>query len=46
VVLRLRVAPDDMGRVIGRQGRIAQAMRALLRVSASQNQTYATLEIG
>jgi predicted RNA-binding protein YlqC (UPF0109 family) len=46
VVLRLHVAPDDMGRVIGRQGRIAQAMRALLRVSASQNQTYATLEIG
>ena len=46
VVLRLRVAPSDMGRVIGRQGRIAQAMRSLLRVAATQHQLYATLEIG
>jgi predicted RNA-binding protein YlqC (UPF0109 family) len=46
VVLRLRVAPADMGRVIGRQGRIAQAMRSLLRVAATQSQVYATLEIG
>ena len=46
VVLRLRVAPNDMGRVIGRQGRIAQAMRSLLRVAATQSQVYATLEIG
>lgn len=46
VVLRLRVAPNDMGRVIGRQGRIAQAMRSLLRIAATQHQIYATLEIG
>lgn len=46
VVLRLHVAPADMGRVIGRQGRIAQAMRTLLRVAATENHTYATLEIG
>lgn len=46
VVLRLRVAPADMGRVIGRQGRIAQALRSLLRVAATRSQVYATLEIG
>jgi predicted RNA-binding protein YlqC (UPF0109 family) len=46
VVLRLRVAEADMGRVIGKQGRIAQAMRTLLRVAASQQHVYATLEIG
>jgi len=46
VVLRLHVAPDDMGRVIGRQGRIAQAMRTLLRVAATHQHVHATLEIG
>lgn len=45
VVLRLHVGPADMGRVIGRQGRIAQAMRTLLRVAAAESHTYATLEI-
>lgn len=34
-VVNLQVAPEDMGRVIGKQGRIAQAMRNLLKVSAS-----------
>ena len=34
VVLRLEVAPEDKGKVIGRQGRVAQAMRVLLRVAA------------
>lgn len=32
VKITLRVAPDDMGRVIGKQGRIANAVRTLLRV--------------
>ena len=34
VILRLEVAPEDKGKVIGRQGRVAQAMRVLLRVAA------------
>lgn len=45
VVLRLEVAEEDKGKIIGRQGRVAQAMRALLRVSAVKNGTRAVLEI-
>jgi predicted RNA-binding protein YlqC (UPF0109 family) len=45
VVLRLEVADEDKGKIIGRQGRVAQAMRVLLRVSAVKNGTRATLEI-
>ncbi len=36
-VIKLRVAKEDMGRVIGRGGRVANAMRTLLRVAASQD---------
>ncbi len=46
VVLRLHVAEGDMGRVIGKQGRIAQSMRSLLKVAAAQQHLYAALEIG
>ncbi len=46
VVLRLHVAEGDMGRVIGKQGRIAQAVRTLLRVPAAHDHAYAVLEIG
>ena len=45
LVLRLEVADDDKGKIIGRQGRVAQAMRVLLRVSAVKNDTRAFLEI-
>ena len=45
IVVRLEVAPDDKGRVIGRQGRVAQAIRALLRVAAVKRGTRAILEI-
>ena len=45
VVLRLEVAPEDKGKVIGRQGRVAQAMRVLLRVAAVKDGTHAMLEI-
>lgn len=38
VVLELTVARDDMGRVIGRSGRVANAIRALLRAAASAEQ--------
>jgi len=45
VVVELRVAPSDMGRVIGRGGRVANAMRALLRVAAGRDGKRVTLEI-
>ena len=34
IILELRVAPEDMGRVIGKQGRIAQAIRTLVKAAA------------
>ncbi|MFQ5826543.1 MAG: KH domain-containing protein [Dehalococcoidia bacterium] len=45
IILRLEVAPEDKGRVIGKQGRVAQAIRALLRVMAAREGTRAQLEI-
>jgi predicted RNA-binding protein YlqC (UPF0109 family) len=46
VIIRLEVAEDDYGKVIGKNGRIAQSMRALLKVAAVRSQEYASLEIG
>ena len=43
--LKLRVAKEDMGRVIGKQGRIANAMRALLNVTAAQTGKQVVLDI-
>ena len=43
--LKLQVADEDKGRVIGKQGRIAEAMRTLIRVKAAKSGTRATLEI-
>ena len=43
--LRLEVAPDDKGKMIGRQGRVAQSIRVLLRISAVKQGTRVTLEI-
>jgi predicted RNA-binding protein YlqC (UPF0109 family) len=45
VRLELSVAEEDMGRVIGRQGRVANAMRTLLRVAAARKGVRATLDI-
>ncbi len=45
VILKLQVADEDKGRVIGKQGRIAEAMRTLIRVKAAKKGTKATLEI-
>jgi predicted RNA-binding protein YlqC (UPF0109 family) len=42
---KLQVADEDKGRVIGKQGRVAQAMRTLLRVTAAKKGTRANLEI-
>jgi uncharacterized protein len=44
-VLRLFVAPDDVGKVIGRKGRIARALRAVVRASAAQRRERVHLEI-
>ncbi len=45
MVLKLEVAPEDKGKIIGRQGRVAQAMRTLLRVAAIKDDTRVILEI-
>lgn len=45
VTLRLQVATDDKGRVIGKEGRVAQAMRTLVRVVATREGKKAMLEI-
>ncbi len=45
VTYTLQVHPDDKGRVIGRQGRVAQAIRSLLRVAAVKNGLHVSLEI-
>jgi len=44
-VLRLRVAKDDVGKVIGRQGRIARALRAIVRASGTRSHQRVVLEI-
>lgn len=45
VVYKLEVAPDDTGRVIGKQGRVAGAMRVLLQVAARNEDRPVVLEI-
>ena len=45
VVLRLHVAPDDVGKVIGRQGRIARALRALVRAGGGRERRRMVLDI-
>ena len=45
IIIRLEVADDDKGKIIGRQGRVAQAMRVILRVRAIKEDSRANLEI-
>ena len=45
ITLKLSVADEDKGRIIGKQGQIAQAIRALLRVKAAKAGTKVRLEI-
>jgi hypothetical protein len=45
VRLELKVGEEDMGRVIGRNGKVANAMRVLLRVAAAGHGSRATLDI-
>ena len=45
VILQLRVHPDDVGKVIGKQGRIAQALRTLVKAAAPKQGKNAIVEI-
>jgi len=45
VRIELRVAPPDMGKVIGRQGRIARALRAVVRAAAVRHGVRVALDI-
>jgi predicted RNA-binding protein YlqC (UPF0109 family) len=45
VVLRLHVAEDDVGKVIGRQGRIARALRQVVRAASGRQRKRVVLEI-
>ena len=45
VVFELRVAPEDMGRVIGKNGRVANSIRSLLRVAAAKEGKRVQLDI-
>ena len=44
-ILQLRVAPEDIGKVIGRQGRIARALRTVVRASGARSHRRVVLEI-
>ncbi len=46
IIIHLDVAEDDIGRVIGRDGRIATAMRSLIKVAAIREDVRVGLEIG
>lgn len=46
VVLHLHVADGDMGRVIGKQGRIAKALRTVMRAAANRQNMKVAVEIG
>lgn len=45
IVYHLHVAEDDMGRVIGKQGRIAKAIRTVMRAAANRNGQKVAVEI-
>ena len=45
IVLELKVAPSDMGKVIGKQGRIAKAIRSVVKAAASRDNKNVIVEI-
>ena len=45
LTLELRVAPDDMGKVIGRQGRIAKAIRSVVKAAAAKEDKKVIVDI-
>ncbi|MCI8749315.1 MAG: KH domain-containing protein [Lachnospiraceae bacterium] len=46
IIFELKVAQDDMGKVIGKQGRIAKAIRSVVKAAASRTDKKVTVEIG
>ena len=44
-ILELHVAPEDMGKVIGKQGRIAKAIRVVMRAAATRTNSKISVEI-
>lgn len=46
IIFQLKVAEEDMGKVIGKQGRIAKAIRAMVKAAASKTDKKVTVEIG
>jgi hypothetical protein len=45
ILIELKVAPEDMGKVIGRQGRIARAIRTVAKAAAGRKKKKVTVEI-
>ena len=45
IVVELHVAPSDMGKVIGKQGRIAKAIRTVVKAASSKDNTRVDVEI-
>ncbi len=45
IVVELRVAPDDMGKVIGKQGRIAKSIRSVVKAAASKEDKKVIVDI-
>ena len=45
IVIELHVAPSDMGKVIGKQGRIAKAIRTVMRAAATRQNSRVVVEI-
>ena len=46
VTLKLHVAPEDMGKVIGKQGRIAKAIRTVMKAAATRENVKVIVDIG
>lgn len=46
ILLELKVAPEDMGKVIGKQGRIAKSIRTVVKAAASKDDKRVIVEIG
>lgn len=45
LVIELKVAPEDMGKIIGKHGRVAKAIRAVVKAAATRRRKKVTLEI-
>ncbi len=45
IVLELKVAPEDMGKVIGKQGRIAKSIRTIIKATSSQESKNVVVDI-